>query len=702
MRAMPIHSTRLCGSMATTREREPCAHPGAAQRSRALARACALAIALLAVACTDDAEPPTAVSLYAVPEQLDALDGETFLDHPFPSDLRRETDGTVRFEGFHNPRNVPILNAYVESTAGRFDGFSPVAAGHLRFSLPLDLATLPASPLATLSAESSVQLIDVDDASPERGKRKLVSVSFRKAAGLYVLANTLRFMPTLGFPLRPRTTYALVATGALRTEEGGEVVASPALRQSLGLADATDNVATHAAALAPYVARLAEAGVPKERIVHLAVFTTNDPTKELFLVRDHLRENAAAPDFLANAEWKVKKESGYVEYQSSYGPSPNYQDGKLPFASFGDGGGFRIVNGVPEVVDTFDARFSLTVPLEGACPQPVGGYPILLHAHGTGGDFRSHIGSGYARLLALRCIASMGVDQIFHGTRPGAPATQTETELLFFNFENPVAARTNGRQSAIDEVQRARLFTETGATIPASVSTTKEPIRFDKSRVLFFGHSQGGLNGPLYLAADDSSLGGVLSGSGSLIALALLEKTEPKPSVADLVRTVFLALGPEDDELDLFHPAIALAQTVVDAVDPIHYAGYTVLAPREGFPAKSILMSEGIAPDGRGDSYTPPHGTEAQAIAMGLPLVVPAQRDVVELAYGGPGTVTLGPEGLSGNLADGSATGALLQIAPAPGEDGHFVVFNDAAAREQILAFLQSLAAAPPGVIPAP
>ncbi len=701
MRAMPLHSTPRGRSVTPSRDRAPCAHPAAGQ-SRALALVGALAITLLACACTDDAEAPAAESLYNVPDALDALDGETFLDHPFPSDLRREADGSVRFRGFHNPRNVPILDAYIESTVGHFDGFSPVAAGHLRFSRPLDEATLPASPLATLSAESGVQLIDVDDDSPERGERKLVSVSFRKAAGKYVLANTLSFMPTLGFPLRPGTTYALVATNALRSEGGGEVVASASLRQALGRDGATGGVAKHAAAIAKHVARLAEAGVPKERLVHLAVFTTNEPTKELFLVRDHLRANAAAPDFLANAEWKVSEESGFVEYQSDFGPSPNYQDGDLPFASFGDGGGFRIVNGAPEVVDTFDARFSLTVPLEGACPQPVDGYPILLHAHGTGGNFRSHLTSGYARLLALRCIASMGVDQIFHGTRPGAPATPTETELLFFNFENPLAARTNGRQSALDEVQRSRLFTETGATIPASVSTTKKAIRFDKRRVLFFGHSQGGLNGPLYLAADDSSLGGVLSGSGSLIGLALLEKTEPKPSVADLVRTVFLALAPEDDELDLYHPAIALAQTVVDAVDPIHYAGFTVLAPRDGFAPKSIYMSEGIAPDGRGDSYTPPHGIEAQAIAMGLPLVVPAQHDVVELAYGGPGTVTIDPGGLSKNLADGNATGALVQIAPAPDKNGHFVVFDDPDAREQILSFLASLAAAPPGVLPAP
>ncbi|MSP26248.1 MAG: hypothetical protein EXR75_14050 [Myxococcales bacterium] len=652
------------------------------------------------IGCSEAPRTP-AESLYVVPNALSELDGETFLDHPFPSDLRRDDDGTVRYRGFHNGRNVPILDAYVESTVGLFDGFSPAAAGYLRFSGAIDPATLPGSPTDALSPASSVQLIDVDADSPELGQRKLVSLSFRAEPGIYVVSNTLRWIPTLGFPLRPNTTYALVVTDAVLTADGGAVTASAALHAALGLGPASGPVSAHATQLAPALVALANAGVAADRIAHLAVFTTTDPTRELFLVRDHLRESVPVPRFIAEPEWKVTAQSGFVEYQGQYGPSPNYQDGALPFANYGDGGGFRVKAGVPEVVDSFDARFSLTVPLASACPLPKAGYPILLHAHGTGGDFRTHLTSGYARLLALRCIASMGVDQIFHGTRPGTPATVTEIQLLFFNFENPTAARTNGRQSALDEVQRARLFTETRAVIPASVSHDKTPIHFDASRVLFFGHSQGGLNGPLYLAADDSSVGGVLSGSGALIALALLEKTEPKPSVADLVRTIFLGLAADDDELDLYHPAIALAQAVVDAVDPIHYAQYAVVAPREGFLAKSIYMSEGIGPDGIGDSYTPPHGTEAHALAMGLPLVLPAQRDVPEFALGGPGTVTIGAGGLAGNLAAGTATGALVQWAPKAGKDGHFVVFDDAAAREQILTFLRSLAELPPGRIPA-
>src|SRR5262249_57199191 len=110
------------------------------------------------------------------------------------------------------------------------------------------------------------------------------------------------------------------------------------------------------------------------------------------------------------------------------------------------------------------------------------------------------------------CLATMGVDQIFPGMPPGSPELTGKgtVEIVFFNCQNIEAARTNVRQSALDEVQRARLFTESAMTVPAAISVTGSEIRFDARRLLFFGHSQGGLNGALYLATDKSALGGVL------------------------------------------------------------------------------------------------------------------------------------------------------------------------------------------------
>ena len=654
-------------------------------------------------------------AIYVVPESLDELSGTSFLDHPFPSDLRIE-DGSVRFEGFYNPRQIKIIAEYLDASQGLLDGFSPVAAGYLRFDGPLDPTSLPPTPTASLHPRSSVQLIDVDPESPEYGARKLVTLSYRAAEGVYLLPSTLRFMPTLGFPLRPGTRYALVATRALQTIDGGDVLPSAELGQVLGIAPADGPRVALKKDFAPSIDALSRLGIRPSDIAHLAVFTTNDPSAELRAVHEHLRTEVAPPTMQWRGGTKhYKFVNNYVEYQSVYGPSPNYQVGVPPFDKYGDGGEFNFVDGEPEVYEYFDARFSLTVPAND-CVMPEAGWPVVLYAHGTGGSWRSYIKSGYVELLADRCIAMMGVDQIFHGTRPGAPDEKQGVQIAFFNFENLIAARTNGRQSALDEVQRARLFTESpllpesSGGIPSNASHTGEHILFDPSKVMFFGHSQGGLNGPLYLAIDDSALGGVLSGSGAVIIVTLLEKTEPSPSIADLLRSVFLGLKADEyDELDFFHPALSLAQSMVDTIDPINYARMIALEPRPGFMPKSVYMSEGIGADGIGDSYTPPHGTEAQAIAMGLPLQLPAQVEIDELAFGGPEPIAIPVEGLTGNLpcglaseACGLASGVLAQWAPPAGTDGHFVVFNVPEAEQQISEFLAELADDPTGRIPAP
>jgi predicted esterase len=390
-------------------------------------------------------------------------------------------------------------------------------------------------------------------------------------------------------------------------------------------------------------------------------------------------------------------------YEGRYVPSPDFQEGKIPFVSYGDGGALAFdAAGDPVLQREFDLRFALAVPDEDRCPLPAEGYPLVLYAHGTGGNYRSMLGAkDEAEALAKRCMATMGIDQIFHGTRPGSDS-KTSVELLFFNTENPVAARANGPQSAIDVVQQARLFTETQIRVPAAVSRSGKDVHFDPTRVAFFGHSQGGLNGPMFLAVDNQSRGGVLSGSGSMISITLLEKTEPV-NVAALVKAVFLGLNAEDAaEVNELHPAIALAQTIVDPTDPIHYVRAVALEPRPGFSAKSVLMTEGVNEDFSGDNYTPPHAIEVQAVALGLPPQEPIIHPIAELAWTGLSPVVIPAGGLSGNLAGGNASGVLAQWEAARASDGHFVIYDIPEAMAQAAGFLRHLMDDPKGRVPAP
>ena len=60
-------------------------------------------------------------------------------------------------------------------------------------------------------------------------------------------------------------------------------------------------------------------------------------------------------------------------------------------------------------------------------------------------------------------MASIGINQIFAGDRPGSPGLsdpnyEGDEDLLFFNVNNLLAIRTNGQQGAVDFEQLARLF----------------------------------------------------------------------------------------------------------------------------------------------------------------------------------------------------------------------------------------------------
>src|SRR5258708_2612902 len=78
-----------------------------------------------------------ATSVWVAPASLDDLSEEHFYDHPWPSDVRREVDGTVRFKGFYNPLALPLIREYVTAATGLLDGFSPVATAYFRFTSPL-------------------------------------------------------------------------------------------------------------------------------------------------------------------------------------------------------------------------------------------------------------------------------------------------------------------------------------------------------------------------------------------------------------------------------------------------------------------------------------------------------------------------------------------------------------------------------------
>jgi hypothetical protein len=674
--------------------------------------------------------PTGTQSVWIVPASLDDLSDLAFYDHPWPSDLRKNSDGTIHCNGFYNPHLTIILQQYIDTACGTeyggvgtdggpnidagppapglFKGFSPSAAGYFRFTGDIDQSTLPADPPHAAMAGSSVQLVDVDPKSPEHGQRKLLETFFWPAPdGIYWIHDTLAVQPALGYPLRPNTQYAIVVTSAVTAADGSTITPSGDLAEVLGLASVEARVQAAHDLYAPAVADLANDGIPAGSIIHLAVFTTNDPTADLFAAADDVHASVPAPT-ADPAQWTAADQaSDYDVYEGVYGPSPNYQAGTPPYAD--SGGNFVFdASGKPQVQDTFTQTFCLVIPSATACPMPAGGYPIVLYAHGTGGDYRSIIDEedSFGELMAQNCLASIGINQLFAGNRPGSPGLNDpnyagDQDLDFINLNNPTALRTNMQQGAVDFIQLARLFTESHVIVPAAVSRTNAAIAFDATKVIFIGHSEGGADGPLFLAADKQALGGVLSGSGAMVAVGMLEKTQPAPSVSQALKTILQLTTPDEAaELNLFHPVINFAQMIGDATDPLNYARYIIQHPRSGFPPKSILQTEGVNPDGTGDEDAPPHGIEIHSVALGLPREAPGVHPIAEAPWGGLGDVTVPAAGLTGNLAGGMASGVFGQFVPPSGDNGHFVAFDVPAAHAQVGAFCANLAANPKGLVP--
>jgi len=660
-------------------------------RQRFVLRALALALLTCGAFNGCSEKKPDAAStpevprpVFTVPEALTALDGEHFFDHPWPSDYRRESDGTVRLDGYINPRNSPLLKTYMAQMKGRLDGFSPVAAGYLAFQASIDEATLPKDAKATEDKSSSVQLVDVDDKSPEVGSRHPMRLIYRDRVGdYYTLPHTLSWMPSLGMPLRPKTRYAIVATRALKTPSGAAFEPNAELQLLL------DGKGKLGPTWATAIAQLEKAGVAKTQIAHLSVFTTSDPVGELLKVAEHAR--TLPPPKVSKIE-ALASTDAYDNYLGNYDGSPDYQKGEVPFKT--EGGEFVFdPSGTPIKQRDFSLRFKLAVPKASKCPPPEKGYPIVLYAHGTGGDYGSFERDKTADALADKCLASMGIDQIFHGTRPGAPPDGpnkvAQISLLFFNVSNSISSRTSTRQAAIDEVARARLVATGGLVVPSDVSKTGVDVKFDPARIAFFGHSQGGLNGPLLFAVDDQTKGGVLSGAGSAISYSLLAKTSPEPSVSGLVKAFLGVSADNEDELTELHPAISLVQTLIDPSDPVHYYGAITRAPFGTHVPKSVLMTEGVFADGSGDTAAPPRTIEAGAIAARYPILNPQVRDIPELTS----LAAVAPLNLpvSGNFASGKATSGIAQFEPPAERDGHFVVFDVPRARTMAAAFCASV-----------
>ncbi|MBV8762149.1 MAG: hypothetical protein JO257_32950, partial [Deltaproteobacteria bacterium] len=494
-------------------------------------------LVLLVAACSSDTGTTA----------LFAQNGSDFYELPFPNDLRRHDDGSLDLSRY--PAPTALVDQY-RMDAEKLDGFGLNGGIYLRFSDAIDETSLP-DPAASMMPGASVYLINITT-----GERVPVIAHFRAERTNTIGPNRLAVRPYPGFGLDEGTQYALVVTNRVKDMSGAAVQATAELQSTL----------TTKQWYAGLLAWLDQPGDDERKdVVAAAVFTTQHATNVGLAIRNGVFGTAAptASGITAGATTP-----SYKEYTGTY-TAPNFQTGDVPYNT--TGGEIQVGSDGAAIVQRMEPmRFALTVP---TTPMPAAGYPICIYSHGTGGDYQSFISDGTGARLAAQGIATISTDQVLHGPRnPGG-----NPEVAFFNFINPYAGRDNALQGAADAWSQMRL---------ALGMTPAAGVKFDPANVFFFGHSQGGVTGPAFIAFEPTLKGAVLSGTGGILYLSLLYKTAPV-SFPELISPIL-----RDDPLDEDTPSLALAQMWIERADGANYAKLMVRHPPAGNPAKNIFQTE--------------------------------------------------------------------------------------------------------------
>lgn len=653
-------------------------------------------------ACGGDEPPPEDFEIPGV--QVQMRFGAGFYDAPFPGEHRRKADGRPDASGFPDPESNKLLGRVLSILDRDVDGFG-VTSG-VFFSLTGELRESLGDPTSTTAADAQVFLINVDAASPERGRRHPVDVQFRVDGGPFGAPNLLSVLPLQGVPLRPKTTYATVVLRGLLD----------ARQQPLGVARSMGQLARGQrpeglsdAAFASYqqgLRALAELGTPSERIAGLSVFTTGDPARNLSSVYEAAR---ARPTPAPLAPFAPAEQFADFCVFSTTIKMPSYQAGELPFEEEGGGWAFD-AQGKPQLQREEEANFVATVPRRA---MPEKGYPIVIFSRTGGGGERPLVdrgkralpggaavepGTGPALEFARVGWGGMSIDGPHGGLRN---VTKSDEQFSMFNVTNPEALRDNVRQSAVE------LALATHILDGVVIDTTSCPgagqggqARFDTSMIALMGHSMGATIAPLSLAIEPRLRAGLLSGAGGSWIENVVHKKKPL-SVRPFMEILLGVSG--DLTLHPHDPALSLFQWAGEAADPPVY-GRAILD--DAVEPRHILMMQGMV-----DHYILPSIANATSLSLGLDLGGEAlDEQTPEVASFRPlrgllplverGAIGLPAAGNRTTRAGARVTAVVTQHREDGIEDGHEVVFQTPGPKHQLRCFLAGLAKGSPAVPP--
>ncbi|MFN0246034.1 MAG: alpha/beta hydrolase family protein [Kofleriaceae bacterium] len=626
--------------------------------------------------------PDTAMfsSYFSVPRGGAAL--PDFYQLPFPNDIRVRANGTLDLTSFPRPGKsllgVDVVDLYADALDEDFEGFSSVAPVMFRFTKELEFDSLGTN-------GANIKLVDITPSTPEFGQELGRGWSYGAGRRKFHCQQALILGPSRTSPLLPGHTYAAFVTTAIRSKQNEAPTVPPDLAAVIGATQPADpDLAIAWTKYTSFRAYLTANTIDPATIAGLAVYTVADSTKRARELAAAVAASALpAPTNLtlcdgvavspcAGEDGRACGDSAgaFWEIHGKY-TEPNFQAGTLPYATPADGGGITYTGTTPVQNGTTEVCFALTIPKTAA---PANGYPLVVHAHGTGGSFKSAVSGGIAAQLATASTptATLTFDGVVHGARKMGSTRSTDS--LVFNVINPRAARDNHLQGAVDVIQALRFAQIADTTVGAAT------IALDPTKVYYFGHSQGGNVGIPAIAVSAVTTGALFSGAGSDLTVGILNKTSPVNAKAGLE---FL-LG---DPLAGGHPVMVLWQTFFDRIDPINFAPLLVTRPPAGVASKHVMMTWSAT-----DTYSPKDTLNATAKSARLLVATPVIEDQMTGTDARPVT----PNRTAGDAVVRFAT--VFQYATDGTYDGHFVAQNNPQAKMDWTAFFMSLIAGAPNV----
>ncbi len=574
---------------------------------------------------------------------LAAVGEADFYAYPWPSALRTKENGAADLGAFSTSRALTsILADAVHAVEIGPPGFSPLTSAYFGLTVELDAATL----------EGQVWLVDLD-----RMERLAATVEWNGPGGGYWPAKTLAVHPDYQQPPRAGARLAAVLLRGLKT------VAGDAL-------EAPDTLDVERDAV---MATMAKLGVDAGEVLAWTAWTAADPMADLRRLADWVRRQPAP----TVSGWRLVAANEAFDRYAGELEIVEAMAGEPPFASpFGAGLIEVGADGTPVTQRRVVIPFTLSVPTG---EMPTEGYPIVLYGHGLGEPNDGFIRTA-AAALGSRGVAVIGLDPPMQGMR-NTTGIDDRTLIVQLSVGNIVGGREILRQGVLDGLQLARLVGDASFVVPAEVAADGAALRFDGGRIGFFGHSEGAQIGALLLPLEPAIGPAVFSEGGGGAAITMLVLKLEELDVGAAVAQ-FLGIDASVERWQLGHPVVStVIQPLLDAADPLHCARHIVREPLPGSVGHDLVMLEGFL-----DALTPPVSIEALASAIGLPIAEPVARAIAGLDAQSIGSVALPASGNLPEVGGFTPTGALLQL---PEED-HYIIYFNAAVRQQLMSFLAS------------